>query len=873
MGVAGLWPIIEDFADPLPLAAIAANRLVTATLQLLQPDHLKPADAASGARSLSSSAALSASRSRLAEPPALVPLADKEAIDADEDAHSVPHRVASAFPVAGKGPGYHPLVIAVDASMWVMGAPHVKDDLTMVNIFYKICKLLKSGILPVLVFDHRNHSLFNARSEAAQALAQILSIPQFTSAENAEAECAYLNSSGLVDGVLSDDGDSFLYGARIVLKSAKKKRIASASKKRKPEDDDDTLLDPAEDTEMSEAGYDGEGRPTSGTAAVPTDGGKGRTKRRAAMKSRGGALGASSAIDVVEVYNMQSMYETGGFTRGTFIAAALISGSDGSDGVPGLGIKQASELGKIFGDDLIRMVNSGAKPEELEGLRNDIIEQLKHNPGHRLSRRAPAAARTFPADWPSVALVRRYTEAPLAAPDRVPQLRREIGEGIRRWFHLDLQSSENVPGENATPAGVDKLKAWMSTTLGWSPEHADRKVQSKLAPILRISRLRAAAHKAATAGVVEARVEEALDIARSAKAATTAEMNKASTTPQRRRKSATAAASQSLTITHFFEPLSVSRADHDSAARDPLEMLGAPTPSQDARDGAVHQPSAMGTPTRPRKSSSFAAFTTSGHSSSASGQVMSPAPTPQGRISPLAQLGRADTEAPLLNEITLLKKFHGIDFLRVKISDPTNAVGNTNEPEQGQQYLEWVEAAIVRAADPIAFAKFQVGRGLLSPPKIIRSEDSADASLANPIPRKSDAEKAKGFDADAGLSSPRNGGLGQFHPVPEVAATQLLNGVDDDPFDSTPIDLTKRKGPQGRQHSLSPSPPIVSTPPRQMRETAPLVPPPAPRKTKKFFTLEEVSTRRRPPSPTREYVKRRDARRLGTNSEADQNSD
>lgn len=40
-----------------------------------------------------------------------------------------------------------------------------------------------------------------------------------TAAGEAEAMCAYLDSQGLVDGCITNDGDAFLYGARTVYRN------------------------------------------------------------------------------------------------------------------------------------------------------------------------------------------------------------------------------------------------------------------------------------------------------------------------------------------------------------------------------------------------------------------------------------------------------------------------------------------------------------------------------------------------------------------------------------------------------------------------------------------------------------------------------
>lgn len=43
-----------------------------------------------------------------------------------------------------------------------------------------------------------------------------MGVPWVKAAGEAEAMCAYLDSQGLVDGCITNDGDAFLYGAQTV---------------------------------------------------------------------------------------------------------------------------------------------------------------------------------------------------------------------------------------------------------------------------------------------------------------------------------------------------------------------------------------------------------------------------------------------------------------------------------------------------------------------------------------------------------------------------------------------------------------------------------------------------------------------------------
>lgn len=46
-----------------------------------------------------------------------------------------------------------------------------------------------------------------------------LGMPWVTAAGEAEAMCAFLDSQGVVDGCITNDGDAFIYGARTVYRN------------------------------------------------------------------------------------------------------------------------------------------------------------------------------------------------------------------------------------------------------------------------------------------------------------------------------------------------------------------------------------------------------------------------------------------------------------------------------------------------------------------------------------------------------------------------------------------------------------------------------------------------------------------------------
>ncbi|XP_023202956.1 flap endonuclease GEN homolog 1 isoform X2 [Xiphophorus maculatus] len=60
---------------------------------------------------------------------------------------------------------------------------------------------------------------FNAVLRECAEMLDYLGVPWVTAAGEAEAMCAYLDSAGLVDGCITNDGDAFLYGARTVYRN------------------------------------------------------------------------------------------------------------------------------------------------------------------------------------------------------------------------------------------------------------------------------------------------------------------------------------------------------------------------------------------------------------------------------------------------------------------------------------------------------------------------------------------------------------------------------------------------------------------------------------------------------------------------------
>ncbi|XP_033102285.1 flap endonuclease GEN homolog 1-like isoform X2 [Anneissia japonica] len=148
-------------------------------------------------------------------------------------------------------------VIAVDLSIWVCESQGVKQMQAVVlkpflrNLFFRITNLRQLCIRPVFVIEGEapelkcetmmkrqksqyrgkssrtdapkskktGRSQFKARLKECCEMLDYLGIPWVQSKGEAEAMCAFLNIKGLVDACITQDGDAFLYGARVVYRN------------------------------------------------------------------------------------------------------------------------------------------------------------------------------------------------------------------------------------------------------------------------------------------------------------------------------------------------------------------------------------------------------------------------------------------------------------------------------------------------------------------------------------------------------------------------------------------------------------------------------------------------------------------------------
>jgi len=127
-------------------------------------------------------------------------------------------------------------ILAVDLSIWicegmsstVLSSFH--SDPSLYLVYQRTQKLLKLGLGLVFVVEgqrrvrceqqtntqQRKGSAFANASKRCETMLKCLGVPVVRAEAEGEALCALLDSSGIVDGVISNDGDCLLFGARTV---------------------------------------------------------------------------------------------------------------------------------------------------------------------------------------------------------------------------------------------------------------------------------------------------------------------------------------------------------------------------------------------------------------------------------------------------------------------------------------------------------------------------------------------------------------------------------------------------------------------------------------------------------------------------------
>ncbi|KAG6374035.1 hypothetical protein JVT61DRAFT_4673 [Boletus reticuloceps] len=264
--------------------------------------------------------------------------------------------------------------IGIDASIWFFHAAYGREgeNPELRTLFFRCCRLLQSPLLPLFVFDGPNRPAIKRGKRVGgnvhwltQGMKNIIDAFGFewrVASGEAEAELAYLNRVGIIDAVLSDDVDNFLFGATVVIRNPS-----------------NTL---------------------SGNRAHPV--------KNAQGKDDGNHVATYTAEAILSNPSVA-------LSRSGTILIGLLSGGDYIPaGLPGCGQKFATGLARAgFGDSLVKAVKElkGARLDAfLIQWRQDIRNELKTNKSGLLPSKKPSLAASLPDDFPSLPVLVSYTD-------------------------------------------------------------------------------------------------------------------------------------------------------------------------------------------------------------------------------------------------------------------------------------------------------------------------------------------------------------------------------------------------------------------------------------------------------------------------------
>ncbi|GAA5871012.1 hypothetical protein JCM16303_001662 [Sporobolomyces ruberrimus] len=279
-------------------------------------------------------------------------------------------------------------------------------------IFYRICRLLQRGILAVFVFDGPNkpswkrgkyvgYSRQRGKGQDHRDLKEmfrLMGMEWRIAAGEAEAELAEMNQRGEIDAVLSDDVDSFLFGARTVIRNMSKTLSANKSKValyRKA-----TLPDVLDNFSPS--------KPSSSSL-------RSSQLDDPPLAIRYGEVPPAFDRSLV-TFSYDDILSQTGLCREDMILVALMSGGDYSEGIKGCGVTTAKRLAEAgFGKRLLEGIkrlkdDPSGQEEFLQEWREEVAEVLMTNPNKLLEKKNPTLANKIleSTDFPNQEIVRNY---------------------------------------------------------------------------------------------------------------------------------------------------------------------------------------------------------------------------------------------------------------------------------------------------------------------------------------------------------------------------------------------------------------------------------------------------------------------------------
>ncbi|PPQ63450.1 hypothetical protein CVT24_004982 [Panaeolus cyanescens] len=264
--------------------------------------------------------------------------------------------------------------LGIDASIWFFHAEYGREGENPVlrTLFFRCARLTRTTFLPLFVFDgpkrpdfKRGKKVSKVTNKLIPGMKRIVEAFGFewrTAPGEAEAELAYLNSIGVIDGIMSDDVDNFLFGATTVIRNISNN--------------------------------------LSGNKSNPILNSKGRDDKNHTR--------VFTAHEIMAHPDVQ-------LTRGGMILVGLMSGGDyNSAGVSDCGPNTACALARCgFGDSLFEAAETLSR-DELEdflvGWRRELIQELRTNSRGIIGRKLVALSGKVTDKFPDIDILLSYVK-------------------------------------------------------------------------------------------------------------------------------------------------------------------------------------------------------------------------------------------------------------------------------------------------------------------------------------------------------------------------------------------------------------------------------------------------------------------------------
>ncbi|KAJ3565362.1 hypothetical protein NP233_g7681 [Leucocoprinus birnbaumii] len=261
--------------------------------------------------------------------------------------------------------------VGIDASIWFFHAEYGKEGENPVlrTLFFRCATLMKAPFLPLFVFDgpkrpdfkrgKRINKTGNKLIPGMKRIVEAFGFEWRTAPGEAEAELAYLNRIGVIDGILSDDVDNFLFGAMTVIRN--------------------------------------QSNNLSGNKSNPVLNSEGKDDK-----------------NHTRVFRFQDIHDHSDIqlTRGGFILIGLMSGGDYEGGLERCGIATAHALARCgFGDTLVEAARTRDREQLVDFLdnwREELRHELRTNSRGFLARKALSLSKTLPDTFPNIDVLLSY---------------------------------------------------------------------------------------------------------------------------------------------------------------------------------------------------------------------------------------------------------------------------------------------------------------------------------------------------------------------------------------------------------------------------------------------------------------------------------